>query len=103
MTRKECFFVGRLVVFNQTFTSMQENHNVDHELLWHEEICGRNITDVASAYMKCKNPAATVIVVFWANSCASQNKNWICYTRGEQSFLKAANSKLLEILRTSWS
>ena len=50
------------------------------KIYWHEEICGRNAADVASAYVKCINLAATEDIIFWADNCASQNKNWILFT-----------------------
>ena len=79
MTSKEHFFVSRLVVFNQTFASLNEEQKVDYVVLWHEEIRGRNAADVASAYVKCINLAAAEDIIFWADNCASQNKNWILF------------------------
>ena len=78
MTTKEHFFVSRLVVFNQTFASLQEHG--DFVVLWHEGTNGRLAADVASAYIKCITLAGKDRIVFWADNCSGQNKNWVLYT-----------------------
>lgn len=78
MTIKEHFFVSRLVVFNETFASVKEDG--DFVILWHEAISGRLGVDVASTYIKCVNLCETDIVIFWADNCTGQNKNWALYT-----------------------
>ena len=77
MTTKEHFFVSRLVVFNETFASMQNDG--DYVILWHEGIAGRKASDVASSYIKCINLCGKQHVVIWADNCAGQNKNWCLY------------------------
>ena len=59
---------------------MYEDQNVDHVLLWHEKISVKNADDLASAFIKCINLAASTDKVLWVNNCAGQNKNWACYT-----------------------
>ncbi|XP_038074870.1 uncharacterized protein LOC119742772 [Patiria miniata] len=78
MTIKEHFFVSRLVVFNETFASVKEDG--DFVILWHEAISGRLGVDVASTNIKCVNLCETDIVIFWADNCTGQNKNWALYT-----------------------
>ena len=78
MTLKEHFFVSRLVTFNETFASL--NNTTDYVVLWHEGIAGRCASDVASAYMKCINLCEKDNVVFWADNCTGQNKNWVLFT-----------------------
>ncbi|ESP02099.1 hypothetical protein LOTGIDRAFT_157248 [Lottia gigantea] len=51
LTTKEHFFISRLVVFNETFASL--DGDTDFVVLWHEGIAGRLATDVASAFIKC--------------------------------------------------
>ena len=77
MTTKEHFFVSRLVVFNETFASM--NEEVDFAVLWHEGIAGRLATNVASAYIKCINLSGDTVTV-WVDNCSGQNKNWTLFS-----------------------
>ena len=80
LSSKDHVFVSRLVTFNQTFASKDENgkHFV---VLWHEAIAGRTASDVASAYMKIiYHVGIPLHVVFWADNCSGQNKNWYLLT-----------------------
>jgi len=79
MTIKEHFFVSRLVVFNETFASLTSD-KPDYVILWHEAVSGRLSGDVASAYVKCLVNCGSNKVVFWADNCSAQNKNWTLFT-----------------------
>jgi len=48
--------------------------------LWHEAVSGRLSGDVASAYVKCLVNCGSNKVVFWADNCSAQNKNWTLFT-----------------------
>ena len=74
---KEHFFVNKLVIFNETFASVKKD--VDYVILWRDTISGRLGVDVASAYIKCVNICETDNVMFWADKCTEQNKNWTLY------------------------
>ena len=78
MTIKEHFFVSRLVIFNETFASV--NKDGDFVLLWHEGIAGRKASDVASSYVKCINVSGKEHIIIWADHCTVQNLNWWLYT-----------------------
>ena len=78
MTIKEHFFVSRLVVFNETFASL--NKDGDYVVLWHEGVAGRKASDVASAYIKCINVTGKEHIIIWADNCTAQNKNWWLYS-----------------------
>ena len=43
---KDHNFVSRLLIFTQTFVSLNSS-NTDYTVLWHEAISGRNVPDVA--------------------------------------------------------
>ena len=51
LNTKEHVFVSRLVIFNETFASLNPNQP-DFAVLRHEAISGRNAEDVASSYLK---------------------------------------------------
>ena len=70
--------MSRLVVFNETFASL--NRNDDFTILWHEAIAGRQAWNVASAFIKCIVASGASHVMFWADNCGAQNKNWILFT-----------------------
>ena len=78
LTTKEHVFVSRLVVFNETFASLNKGRE-DILVLWHEAISGRKATDVASAFVKCIKEAKSSKILFWADNCGGQNKNWFLY------------------------
>ncbi|KAF5281723.1 hypothetical protein FQR65_LT14563 [Abscondita terminalis] len=81
MTIKNSFFVSRLVVIHETFANLQAGHE-NKCVLWHEAIRGRNGPDVVSAFynvLKRLNNH-TKHVIFWADNCTAQNKNWTLYT-----------------------
>ena len=78
LTLKEHFFVSRLVIFNETFASL--TGEPDLLILWHEAIAGRNATHVASAYIKCISACDKPNIIFWADNCTAQNKNWVLFT-----------------------
>ena len=78
MTIKEHFYVSRLVIFNETFSSL--NKDGHYIMLWHEGIAGRKATDVASLYIKCFNASGKENITIWAVYCTAQNKNWWLYS-----------------------
>lgn len=81
MTIKNSFFVSRLVVFHETFANLKQGGE-NMCVIWHEAIMGRNSPDVTSAYynMIKRLQDTTQHVIFWADNCTSQNKNWILFT-----------------------
>lgn len=81
MTLKNSFFVSRLVVFHETFANLKPAGQ-NKCVLWHEAIKGRNAPDVVSAYYNVliKLNTETKHVVFWADNCTAQNKNWTLFT-----------------------
>lgn len=81
MTTKNSFFVSRLVCFNETFANLRKN-GTNFCIMWHEAIKGRTGPDVVSTfYNLLKNLADnTKNVIFWADNCAAQNKNWTLFT-----------------------
>ena len=78
MTTKEHFFISRLVVFNETFANV--NGTNDMVVLWHEAIAGRLGCNVASSYIKCVSMSGKPHIIFWADNCTAQNKNWTLFT-----------------------
>ena len=78
LTTKQHFFVSRLVIFNETFASLDGKN--DMVILWHEGITARNAADVASAYVKCLEMSESDVVTIWADNCCAQNKNWTLLT-----------------------
>ena len=86
LTIKQHFFVSRLVIFNETFASMDGKN--DMVILWHEGISGRNAADVTSAYVKCLEMSDSDVVTIWADNCCAQNKNWTLFT----AILQCVNS-----------
>lgn len=81
MTIKNSCFVSRLVVFNETFSSLNTDDN--NCVLWHEAISVRNSRDVASAYTKFvtdMEAPESKNIIFWTDNCNAQNKNWLLFT-----------------------
>ena len=76
---KEHYFVSRLVVFNETFACLSKGGK-NLVVLWHEALSGRCASDVASAYIKAIEISNSEKVLFWADNCCSQNKNWCLFT-----------------------
>ncbi|XP_030757813.1 uncharacterized protein LOC115883597 [Sitophilus oryzae] len=81
MTIKNSYFVSRLVIFHETFANLKKGGE-NMCILWHEAIMGRNSPDVTSAYynMIKRLQNKTKHVIFWADNCTSQNKNWVLFT-----------------------
>ena len=67
-----------MVVFNETFASLDGGKDI--VVLWHEAIAGRLAQNVASAYIKCINTCGKDYIIFWADNCTAQNKNWTLFT-----------------------
>lgn len=81
MTIKNSFFISRLVVFHETFANLKQGKQ-NKCVLWHEAINGRSAQDVASAFYNAliRLDAETKHVIFWADNCTAQNKNWTIFT-----------------------
>lgn len=79
LSTKESFFVSRLVVFNETFANLTLG-KPSYTVLWHEGVSGRLAGDVASSYIKCVILDSSPKILFWADNCTGQNKNWTLYT-----------------------
>ena len=88
LTAKSCFFVSRLVCFNETFARMGKG--LSHALLWHEAISSRRAADLASTYyaLIVKRSPEIKNFVFWSDNCCAQNKNWTLFS----SFHQVVNS-----------
>ena len=80
---KACVFTGCLPTYHEMFSPLggkQMSKEKPTGVIWHE--AGRNDEDLASVYMKfmehpkyraCKN------LIFWADNCSAQNKNWTLF------------------------
>ena len=80
LTTKEHVFVSRLVTFNETFASKSPGYP-SYCVLWHEEISGREASDVASAFIKViKKSGCPANIWFWLDNCKGQGKNWYLFT-----------------------
>ena len=79
LTTKEHVFVSRLVTFNETFATLNENKD-SILILWHEATAGRTAQDVAASYLRVIELSDDRILVFWADNCGGQNKNWFLFT-----------------------
>ena len=86
LTSKEHVFITRLVVFNETFASLDGMK--DLYILWHKGIAERSVQDFASAILKCIKVTSSRKYLFWADNCSGQNKNWYLFTL----FAKVVNS-----------
>jgi hypothetical protein len=74
------FFVSRLVVFHETFANLKPVGQ-NKCILWHEAITGRNNPDVSAYYNALiRLNDETKHVIFWADNCSAQNKNWVLFT-----------------------
>ena len=54
--------------------------SLDYLALWHGGIAGRSAKNVTSTYVKCIVLDASPNILFWADNCAEQNKNWTLFT-----------------------
>ena len=79
LTTKKQVFVGRLVIFNETFASMTPG-KPDYCILCHEATAGRKAPDVASAFLQLIPQCNEDHIWLWADNCSSQNKNWYLFT-----------------------
>ena len=85
---KEHVFISRLVVFNETFATLNKDGREHLLMLWHEGVAGRTAQDVAASYLKCMKVAGDEKFIFWADNCGDQNKNWFLFT----VFVKCVNN-----------
>lgn len=81
MNLKNSYFVNRLVVFHETFANLRAKGE-NKCILWHEAVMGRNAPDVMSAYYNVLIRLEDNIkhILFWADNCTAQNKNWTLFT-----------------------
>uniref|UniRef100_A0A1Y1LR10 Uncharacterized protein n=1 Tax=Photinus pyralis TaxID=7054 RepID=A0A1Y1LR10_PHOPY len=81
MTIKDAFFVSRLSVFHETFANLKPKGK-NKCVLWHEAIKARNAPEVVSAYYNVliRMESTTKHIIFWADNCTAQNKNWTLFT-----------------------
>lgn len=50
-------------------------------VLWHEGVAGRDVSDVASAFIRhILTQRDTQQIVIWPDNCTAQNKNWMLIT-----------------------
>lgn len=79
---KSSFFTSRLVVFNQTFATLNSNaSNKSYCVVWHEALGGRKAEALVDAMLKVIRKERDVNeFIFWADNCTSQNKNWTLFT-----------------------
>ena len=77
LSTKENCFISCLDVFNETFAGLKAG-SPDYLALWHGGIAGRSAKNVTSTYVKCTVLDASPIL-FWADNCAGQNKNWTLF------------------------
>lgn len=88
---KSSFFTSRLIVFNETFATINPNSkNTSYCVFWHEAIGNRKAEAIADSVLKVLEVERDVgEFVFWADNCSAQNKNYVLF-----SFLIATvNSK----------
>ena len=89
---KSCMFTKRIVAFNETFAALGAAGK-NTTVVWHEAIAARLAQDICSTYWKffVVKQRGTEHIVFWADNCSAQNKNWEFFT-----FLASAvNSNLI--------
>lgn len=79
---KSSYFVSRLVVFNEKFSTITKSSIHDsHCVLWHEAINGRKAENLTDAIMRIIDMERYVKkIVFWSDNCCAQNKNWILFS-----------------------
>ena len=85
---KEHVFISRLIVFNETFATLNKDVREHLLMLWHEGVAGCTAQDVAASYLKCMKVAGDEKFIFWADNCGGQNKNWFLFT----VFVKCVNN-----------
>lgn len=76
---KVSIFCPRIIAFNESFVQLgsSKNENLPFAVLWNETIAGRNQEDIISAYRAFLIHKRDIEnIVFWADNCAAQNKNW---------------------------
>ena len=70
---KANFFSRKIVVFNETFASPGKNAPT----VWHKGEAGRKAHNICSSYLEfIKVNRDKEEVIFYADNCSSQNKNW---------------------------
>ncbi|CAG9771296.1 unnamed protein product [Ceutorhynchus assimilis] len=79
---KSSFFISRLVIFNETFATLnKESRKKSYCVLWHEALAGRKAEAIADSILKLMNQERDATeFLFWADNCTAQNKNWVLFT-----------------------
>ena len=81
-SRKEAFFLSRLVCFNETFAPVkatQQNQNLC--VVWNESRQGRDAPDIGSAFHKVLKMNRDILhFIFYTDNCCAQNKNWTIFS-----------------------
>ena len=80
LSTKESFLLAAWSFSMKRLPSSISNDKPDYVILWHEGIAGRLASNVASSFIKCIIFDATSRILFWADYCCAQNKNWTLYT-----------------------
>ena len=99
---KSCALSNRLVVFNQIFVPLGEQHGRHTQrkvraVVWHEAVADRSVVEITSAFVKLiadvyeEAPCVTIWCEGWP-----QNKNWVLYT----SLARVLNSNMFPGLRS---
>ena len=81
---KVVVFCKSIAVFNESFAPVGGSKNGKDKttgVLWHEEIRGRSVADVASTFVSfIRKNRDTEYFVVWLDNCSAQNKNLYLYT-----------------------
>ena len=121
---KQCYFVPRLVAFNETFSVLMPAADDKSEtqcrkdvqkrssicVLWHEAIMGRGAAEVSNAYWKfLETNRDFKSITIYCDNCSGQNKCWLWLTtmvlavNNENTALEKLTMKYLEAGHTSMS
>ena len=119
---KQCYFVPRLVAFNETFSVLMpddSSHVRDRKrvqkqssmcVLWHEAIMGRGATEVSNAYWEFLQANRNYkSIIIYCDNCSGQNKCWLWLTtmvlavNTKSTALQKLTMKYLEAGHTSMS
>ncbi|KAI4821747.1 hypothetical protein KUCAC02_007331 [Chaenocephalus aceratus] len=91
---KSAVFTRRIVAYHETFASVgkKTNKNNTISVVWHEGIAGRSAAEITSAYAVALEKERDIKhIVYWADNCSSQNKNWCLFS----SLVSIVNSQTI--------
>ena len=81
---KSALFTKRIVAYHETFAvvgNAEKNKDKHVSVVWHEGIAGRDADDITSTYeIALLHERDVDHVVYWADNCSTQSKNWTLYT-----------------------